>query len=540
MQSQFSDPAAYRAALYIRLSKEDEREGPSQSVTNQQSLLEEFVKAHRLQVYDTYIDDGWSGTNFNRPGVQRLLEDAKNGRINTIIVKDLSRFGRDHIMVGYYLEYEFPEKQVRYIAVSENEDTKKGLSDFVPFKNLFNEWFAKDTSRKVKTALHAKFAAGERTFAYAPLGYIRHPEVKNAIVIDVGTRWIIEKIFDLAYHGAGAAKIARILVEEHIPTAGWLNYQRYGTFAHIYEGQPEEKSYAWTLAQVKSILKDETYIGNSVHNKQSNISYKNKKKIRKPQEEWFRVENTHEAIISKEVFERVQEQIASRRRQQKDATTQIFSGLVKCADCGWSMRFGTNSQNKKPYSHYTCNQYGQGLKQCSAHYIRYDYLYTYVLSRIQGLSRQAQLDEKELLHRLLKASDQELAANAKRQSAELTRAEKRRTEVDRKFAKLYEDWSDGRITEYNFNMMSQKYQTEQQELTEKIEKLSAELESEKQTTVDAETWISLIKQYANPTELTAELLNTLIEKIVIHEATTVDGMREQNIDIYYRLIGKIE
>ena len=530
----------YNTALYMRLSRDDENYGDSVSIETQRTILQQYAKEQELHVVGEYIDDGWSGTTFERPNFKRMMEDVDAGRVNCIVTKDLSRFGRDYIMVGQYLEYEFPEKQVRYIAVSENEDTKKGLSDFVPFKNLFNEWFAKDTSRKVKTALHAKFAAGERTFAYAPLGYVRHPEIKNAIVIDVETRWIIEKIFDLAYHGAGAAKIAKVLVDEHVPTAGWLNYQRYGTFAHIYEGQPEEKSYAWTLAQVKSILKDETYIGNSVHNKQTNISYKNKKKVRKPQEEWFRVENTHEAIISKKVFEQVQEQIASRRRQQKDATTQIFSGLVKCADCGWSMRFGTNRQNSKPYSHYTCSQYGQGLKQCSAHYIRYDYLYHYVLTRIQELWRQAQLDEKELLHRLLKGSEQELAANAKRQSAELTRAEKRRTEVDRKFAKLYEDWSDGRITEYNFNMMSQKYQTEQQELTEKIERLTAELESEKQTTVDAETWISLLKQYANPTELTAELLNTLIEKIVIHEATTVDGMREQNIDIYYRLIGKIE
>ena len=463
----------YNTALYMRLSRDDENYGDSVSIETQRTILQQYAKEQELHVVGEYIDDGWSGTTFERPNFKRMMADVDAGRVNCIVTKDLSRFGRDHIMVGYYLEYEFPEKQVRYIAVSENEDTKKGLSDFVPFKNLFNECFAKDTSRKVKAALHAKFAAGERTFAYAPLGYIRHPEVKNAIVIDVETRWIIEKIFDLAYHGAGAAKIARVLVEEHVPTAEWLNYQHYGTFAHIYAGQPEEKSYAWTLAQVKSILKDETYIGNSVHNKQSNISYKNKKKIR------------------------------------------------------------------KPYSHYTCSQYGQGLRQCSAHYIRYDFLYHYVLTRIQDLSRQAQLDEKELLHRLLKGSEQELAANAKRQSAELTRAEKRRTEVDRKFAKLYEDWSDGRITEYNFNMMSQKYQAEQQELTEKIERLSAELESEKQTTVDTETWISLLKQYSNPTELTAELLNTLIEKIVIYEATTVDGMGEQNIDIYYRLIGKI-
>lgn len=530
----------YNTALYMRLSRDDENYGDSVSIETQRTILQQFAKDNDLHVVGEYIDDGWSGTTFERPNFKRMMEDVDAGRVNCIVTKDLSRFGRDYIMVGQYLEYEFPEKQVRYIAVSENEDTKKGLSDFVPFKNLFNEWFAKDTSRKVKTALHAKFAAGERTFAYAPLGYVRHPEIKNAIMVDAETRWIIEKIFDLAYNGAGAAKIARVLVDEHVPTAGWLNYQRYGKFAHIYEGAPEEKSYAWTLAQVKSILKDETYIGNSVHNKQTNISYKNKKKVRKPQEEWFRVENTHEAIISKQVFEQVQEQIATRRRQQKDATTQIFSGLVKCADCGWSMRFGTNRQNSKPYSHYTCSQYGQGLKRCSSHYIRYDYLYHYVLTRIQDLWRQAQVDETKLLHRLLKGSEQELAANAKRQSAELTRAEKRRTEVDRKFAKLYEDWSDGRITEYNFNMMSQKYQTEQQELVEKIERLSAELESEKQTTVDAETWISLLRQYYYPTELTAELLNGLINKIVIHEATTEDGVREQNIDIYYRLIGKIE
>ena len=222
----------YNTALYMRLSRDDENYGDSVSIETQRTILQQYAKDNELHVVGEYIDDGWSGTTLERPNFKRMMADVDAGRVNCIVTKDLSRFGRDHIMVGYYLEYEFPEKQVRYIAVSENEDTKKGLSDFVPFKNLFNEWFAKDPSRKVKTALHAKFAAGERTFAYAPLGYIRHPEIKNAIVIDVETRWIIEKIFDLAYHGAGAAKIARVLVEEHVPTAGWLNYQRYGTFAH--------------------------------------------------------------------------------------------------------------------------------------------------------------------------------------------------------------------------------------------------------------------------------------------------------------------
>ena len=530
----------YNTALYYRLSRDDENFGDSVSIETQRTILQQFARDNQFHVVDEYIDDGWSGTNFDRPAFQRMMDDVDAGRINCIITKDLSRFGREHVMMDYYLEFVFPEKNIRYIAVTENEDTEKGLSDFVPFKNLFNEWFAKDTSRKVKAALRAKHAAGQRICTYAPLGYKKHPEIKNAIAVDEETKWIVEKIFELAYHGSGAASIAHRLIEEKVPTSGWLNYTRYGTFAHIYADAPEEKQYDWSIGQVKEILKDETYIGNSIHNKQTNISYKNKKKIRKPKEEWFRIENTHEPIISKDVFYHVQEQIASRRRKQKDGTTKIFSGLIKCADCGWSLAYGENRQNKTPYGHYHCSNYGQGTGKCSMHYIRYDYLYTYVLTRIQDLAKQAQLDEKELLHRLLKASDQEIAANAKRQSAELTRAEKRRTDVDRKFAKLYEDWSDGRITEYNFNMMSQKFQTEQQELTEKIERLTTELEAEKQTTVDAETWISLIKQYANPTELTAELLNTLIEKIVIHEATTVDGMREQNIDIYYRLIGKIE
>lgn len=332
----------YNTALYMRLSRDDENYGDSVSIETQRTILQQYAKENGFHVYSEYVDDGYSGTNFDRPGFQRMMADVDKGKINCIITKDLSRFGREHIMMGYYLEFVFPEKQIRYIAIAENEDTEKGLSDFVPFKNLFNEWFAKDTSRKVKAALHAKFAAGQRTFTYAPLGYKRHSEIKNMIEIDEETRWIIEKIFDLAFHGAGAAKVTKALIAEKVPTAGWLNYQRYGTFANIYEGQPEEKSYAWTISQVKSILKDETYIGNTIHGKQTNISYKNKKKVRKPEEEWFRVENTHEGIISREVFEQVQEQIASRRREMKDATTQIFAGLVRCADCGWSMSFATN------------------------------------------------------------------------------------------------------------------------------------------------------------------------------------------------------
>ena len=343
-----------------------------------------------------------------------------------------------------------------------------------------------------------------------------------------------------SFHGRGAASITRILVEEKVPTPGWLNFQRYGTFANIYAGAPEEKAYAWTIAQVKSILKEETYIGHSVYNKQSNISFKNKKKVRKPKEEWYRVENTHEAIISEDVFRQVQEQIASRRRRQKDGTTQIFSGLVKCADCGWSLAYGENKQNKT-HGYYHCSKNGQGLRQCSMHYIRYDVLYAYVLSRLQYWSQQAQQDEDKLLKRLLNASDKERSSARKKQASELKKAEKRKAEVDGLFAKMYEDWSAGRITEYNFNMLSEKYQGEQKELDEKIQQLHEAMEAAAQSTVDAEKWVGLMKQYVNPTELTAELLNTLIEKILVHEAVKgEDGSREQEVEIFYRFIGKID
>jgi len=534
----------YNTALYMRLSRDDETYGDSVSIETQRMILQKYAEENGFTNCTEYIDDGYSGTNFERPAFQRMMNDIDTGKINCIIVKDLSRFGREHIMMGMYFEFTFPEKNVRFISVTENEDSSKGLSDFVPIKILFCERYAKDTSRKVKAADYAKFLNGERLGAYAPLGYIKHPEIKNKLAVDEETKWIIEKIFNLAFHGAGAAKITGILIDEKVPTPGYLNYQRYGTFAHIYADAPEEKASAWTIAQGKSILKDETYIGNTIYYRQTNISYKNKKRIRKPVEEQMRVEGTQEAIISKEVFDQVQEQIANRRREQKDGTTQIFAGLVRCADCGWSMSFGTNKNNGKPYSYFNCTSYRQHGKKyatCTAHYIRYDVLYDYVLSRIQYWAGQAQISEDKLLQWLLNAGDKARMNGNKKRSSELAKAEKRKSEVDRLFIRLYEDWTSGRITEYNFNMMSQKYQAEQQELDEKIQSLRIELEATRQIEADAAKWIELVRQYAHPTELTAELLNTLIEKIVIHESVKgEDGMKEQEIEIFYRFIVKIE
>ena len=395
-----------------------------------------------------YGDDGWSGTNFERPDFQRMMDDVEAGKINCIVTKDLSRFGREHVMMDYYLEFMFPEKHIRYIAVAENEDTEKGLSDFVPFKNLFNEWFAKDTSRKVKAALRAKHAAGKRTATYAPLGYKKDPDAKN------------------------------------------------------------------------------------------------KKVVQNPKEEWVRVENTHEPIISKDLFDQVQEQIATRRRMQKDATTQIFAGLLKCADCGWSMTFGRNSNAKNPFGYYICGKhraYRYKGGECTRHYLRYDVLYAYVLERIQHWAKRAKKDENKLLEDLLKSGDRERAAAVKKRTAELKKAEKRKAELDNMFARMYEDWAADRITESNFNMLSQRYQKEQEEQEQKILDYKAMLAAGQQSVEDAQKWVELIKQIGVPKELTAELLNTLIEKIIVHEAAEDDfGFRQQEIEIIFRIVGKID
>ena len=531
----------YNTALYLRLSRDDELEGDSGSIQTQRMMLREYAKTHGLYVVGEYVDDGWSGTNYDRPGFQRMIDDIEDGKINCVVTKDLSRLGRNYILTGQYTEVYFPSKGVRYIAVNDNVDTLNGESELAPFLNILNEMHARQTSKKVKAALHTRRMNGAHWGPYTPLGYRRDPNRKGHLLVDPDTKWIVEKIFDLAAHGMGAAKITRILVEERVPTPGWLHYSREGTYARFYEGESEEKRYGWNITAVKKILKDENYIGNSINNRLSVISFKNKKLTRNPESEWIRVEGTHEAIVSRDVFYQVQQQITSRRRTQNDGTTHIFAGLLKCADCGWTMRFGRQSKGGRQ-AYYGCGRYFQTVdRQCSMHFIRYDTLYAYVLDRLQFWSALATADEQQLLEQLLQNGGKNRAAERKKQAAELRKAEKRKNTVNELFVKMYEDWSAGRITESNFNMLSERYQTEQSELDDKIAALKSAMENADQSAEDAGKWVKLIRQYSDITELDAPLLNTLIEKIVIHEGTKgSDGVREQEVEIFYRFVGKID
>lgn len=530
-----------KAALYMRLSQEDEKGGESNSIDTQRMITQKYALDHGFQIVGEYIDDGWSGTNFDRPGWKRLIADIEAGKVNCIITKDLARFGRNYLRMGDYLESEFPARGIRYISATEGEDTENGLSDAVPIMNIFNEWHAKTTSQKIRAAMRAKYENGEHPATYAPIGYRKSSEVKNKLEIDPETCWIVEKIYDLALHGAGPFKITQTLTAEKVPTASWINFQRNGGFAHIYANAPEEKRYAWTIAQVKGILTDELYIGNSVHYRKVNNSYKEKSRRRKDRDEWTTIPDTHEAIISKDDFAKVQELIAQRRRSRKEGTPQIFAGLVYCSDCGWSMSYGVNKSVKNPFNYYSCTKYKQYKGACTSHYIRYDVLYPYVLSRLQYWTKLAQEDEDALLRRLLKAEEKEQVKAGKNAKATLKKAERRLEELDRLYMKLYEDHANGKIPDRNFNMMSANWQKEQAELESQISELSGKVEAEKENASNARKWVELMKQYTDLQELTTPLLNALISRIVVHHPQKAEnGTMEQEIEIFYRFVGKID
>ena len=534
----------YNTALYLRLSRDDDLQGESGSISTQRQMLTQYCREQNLSIYDEYIDDGWSGTSFERPNFQRMIDDIEDGKINCVITKDLSRLGRNYILTGQYTEIYFPSKGVRYIALNDGVDTEKGESEIAPFLNILNEMHARQTSKKVKSAMRTKFQNGAHYGAYAPIGYRKHPEIKGKLIPDEETRWIVEKIFDLAAHGMGGAKIRRMLDEERIPTPAWWNFKRNGTFAHIFDGQPESKRYQWTTAQVKHILSVEVYLGHSIHNRQTTVSFKNKKKIRKPKDEWYRVENTHEAIISAELWEQTQAHIGSRKRQNKQGETQIFAGLLKCADCGWGLRYMHNAATEKAKERrlYVCTTYSEyGKEKCPIHYIKYETLYAIVLGRLRYWIGQAQGNEEKLLARLLKSGDKQRASESLHAQKELARAEKRLKELDNLFAKLYEDRAKEAVSERNYAMLSGKYQTEQVQLEAQTAELKEKLSQTEQNQQGAERWIGLIRKYTDLAELTAPLLNELIDKIVVHEATKDEnGGRLQEIEIFYRFVGKID
>lgn len=532
-----------KAALYMRLSRDDEQDGESASIQNQRDILRQYAIDHGMIIAGEYADDGWSGTNFDRPDFKRMIADIEAGRINCVITKDLSRLGRNYIEVGKYTEYYFPKKGVRYIAIGDRVDTDEGDSDIAPFLNIFNEFHAKQTSKKTRTVFENKFKNGCNCSSVAPFGYEKDPEHKGHIIIDEEKAKIVRMIFDMADSGIGPKEIVRRLYKAKVECPGYIFYKEKGLFRRQYEGAPESKRYEWNIHRIESMLRNQYYIGNAVHYKERTPSFKDKTRTLMPKERWLVIEGTHEPIISKEQFQSIARKIDIRRRANNGGEPHPLSGIVRCADCGHIMRYGSyQSTNGERKAFLECRGSSQvPVKKCTRHHIRYDILIDAVLQDIKTLIRECKIDKDAMTKRLSKAKDERMKSDAASNVAKLEKLSKRRFELDAMLRRLYEDLLAGKILESNFNMMLQRIQEEQ----EKVMTSMAEIQESQAVISDedkAEQFIDAIEAVTNPDELTRELANALIERIEVHEPEGKRGSpnKKQTIDIYYKFVGNIE
>lgn len=530
--------AHYKAALYYRLSRDDDEAGESNSISSQRLILRKYANDHGFAIVDEYIDDGWSGTNFDRPAFQKMLKDIESKKVNCVLTKDLSRLGRNYIQVGQYTDYYFPQHNVRYIAVNDSVDTFEGDNEIAPFKNILNEWYARDTSKKVRSALKARFEEGLYMGAVAPLGYRKDPSHKGHLIVDPASAWIVRKMFNMAYNGMGIPSITKKLTEERIPTPAEMSLQRGETSFTRCGGQGEKK---WSISTVRQILTNRAYVGDAVHYKRSTRSFKDKKLVCNPEDQYYIVKDVHEPIIERAVFDTVQDSIKSRHRPRKNKTLLVYTGFLRCASCGHKLVYAPSC--KKPdigHGGYSCPTRGlYGKDACTRHYIRYDALDGYVLSRLQYWCGFIQDHEDEFLREVVKA------VNSSRErediASELDKTTSRLDELDRHIVKLYEDRLNGVIADRTFDMLIEKFQSEQKMLSAKLEELRAKESQQHQVENDITQWIQLVKSFTRPTEVTRPLLQAMVEKIVVHECDKprAKKYRTQKVEIYYRF-GKLD
>lgn len=532
----------YAAGIYLRLSRDDEEQGESNSIASQRLILTQYAKSNGIAVYDEYVDDGWSGTNFERPGFKKMIGDIEAGKINCVITKDLSRLGRNYIITGQYTELYFPRHGVRYIAVDDNVDSMHGDNEIAPFKNIINEWYARDTSKKVKSAFKAKFADGQRTCMTAKFGYKKSSDQKGLIVPDEETMPIVQEIFSLAASGQSATQIVKHLKANAIPTPSWYDYKKEGLYSHLYDGVEDRFKPQWSVTTLLELLRDETYIGNTIHYRTGTISFKDKHVKRNHSDDWYRVEGTHEPIIDKDVFDKVQAALPMRKRTTASGAFQLFSGLLVCSDCGRNLSYGTSKRSNRKEYYYRCSRYSNvGKDACSFHYIRFKVIYAYVLSRIQYWTSQIANNEDAIIQAIEKLDGNSRSSGIEKLRRELKKAEDRYSQINELFAKMYEDRLDGKINEATFDMLSQKYGKEQGEVSKSIADYRGQIESRSKNVGKAIKWVDTMRKYTNPTELTREMLTELIDKIVVYNAVRTSGKRgEQRIEIYYRFVGSIE
>ena len=527
-----------KTALYCRLSQDDGLEGDSNSIQNQKNILQKFAEDHHFPSPCFYVDDGFSGGTFQRPAFQQMISDMENGEIGIIVTKDLSRLGRNQLHTGLYIEERFPMFGVRYIAINDNVDTDSSESnDLMPFKNLFNEWFIRDTSRKIRAVLKAKAERGERLGTRTPYGYRKDPDTKKLIVDDEAAA-IVRRIFAMCASGSGPSQIARILKKEQILTPTMYAYTRYGiTHTCLDTAHP----YNWSDSAIANLLENEIYLGNTINMKHSSRSYKDKRRVEHPREECLVFENTHPALITREVWDVVQRVRKNKRRLTKMEEQNKYSGLVFCADCGSNMVLHRAHTMSASYNHFTCRTYKKDGEACTGHYIRECVLDEVVLEDLRRVTAMAREHPEKFAAYIGSKQSAELQREIRRQERELAAMRKRKAELDAIFKKLYEDSVLSRITTEQFQMLSSSYTEEQNQIAAGIPQKEADIQRLRETVSGTDGFLDKVKRYMDITELTPELLRLFIEKIVVHEKEVKWSKHApQTVEIYYNGIGFID
>ena len=519
-------------ALYCRLSRDDAQEGTSGSIKNQQSILEKYAKDNGFKNTRVFVDDGWSGTTFARPAFTEIMELAQKGMIGTLIVKDHSRLGRTRLVVGQLLEEGFDSLGVRYIAIMDNIDTAKGISDLVPMQDLFNEWHAKNTSQKVRNVFKNKGMSGVPLTTNPPFGYMKNPDNTKEWIVDEEAAKTVRQIFTLCVEGLGPTQIAKRLKAAKVPTPTeyWISIGRNCS-------KPPAVPYNWCADTVANILSKQEYCGDTVNFRSTTKSFKNKIKIERPQEEWKIFPNTHQAIINREVFELVQELRQHRRRPTKSGIVSWFSGLLYCADCEEKLYYSVTNNYKREQAYFFCSSFRKNSDECSAHYIREKVVMENVLESMRRILLNVQAFEKEFARKQMECYSEDKKRELAEKRRELNKAKKRITEIDGLIQKLYEDNAIGKISDERYATLSISYEEEQRGLKAALPDMETYLETETDKTESLQRFIDKVKRITEIKELTAELVHEFIDKIVVHAPRYLDGKRVQLIDIYYNGVG---
>ena len=522
-------------ALYPRLSHEDELQGESNSISNQKRILETYAKQNGFSNLQWYTDDGYSGANFQRPGFQAMLADIEAGKVGTVIVKDMSRLGRNYLQVGMYTEMIFPQKGVRFIAINDGVDSAMGDNDFTPLRNLFNEWMVRDTSKKIKAVKKAKGLSGKPVTSKPVYGYLMDDD--ENFIIDEEAAPVVKQIYQLCLAGNGPTKIARMLTEQQIPTPGTLEYRRTGSTRRYHPGYECK----WATNTVVHILENREYTGCLVNFKTEKPSYKTKHSVENPIEKQAIFENHHEPIIDTQMWERVQELRKQRKRPNRYDEVGLFSGILFCADCG-SVLYQQRYQNAtRKQDCYICGSYKKRTRDCTAHFIRTDLLTAGVTDNLRKVTSYAAKHEARFMKLLIEQNEDGGKRRNAARKKELEAAEKRISELSAIFKRLYEDSVTGRISDERFTELSADYEAEQKELKERAAAIRAELSKAQEATVNAEKFMNVVRKYTSFEELTPTLLREFVEKIVVHECSyDENGTRRQDIDIYYSFVGKVD